>query len=101
MSDEQPIELAKAIDAVRDELVAASTRAAGKELTFSVGKVEVEFSVEAKTVDSADASVKFWVVGAGVKGERSSTTAHKVRIELEPQQRSLRVSGSSSEPPPR
>lgn len=99
MSDDQPIELAKAIDAIRDELVTASTRAAGKELTFSVGKVEVEFAVEAKTAGSADATVKFWVVGGGVKGERSSTTGHKVKIELVPQQGSLRVSGSSPQPP--
>ncbi|MFE4580974.1 trypco2 family protein [Streptomyces chartreusis] len=40
------IELADAVQAVRDELITAAARSSGQDVTFEVGDIELEFSVE-------------------------------------------------------
>ena len=40
------IELADAVAAVRDELVAAAARSLGAQVEFMVGPIELEFAVE-------------------------------------------------------
>ncbi|MEU4517960.1 trypco2 family protein [Amycolatopsis sp. NPDC024027] len=89
MDEDQWIELSDAIGVVREQLVAAQTvgrqTVAGQSLTFAVGKVSIEFAGEVKRVAGGSGGVKFWVVTADAKSERTSSAAHKVTVELVPQ----------------
>ena len=55
---------------------------AGRVLTFVVGRVSIEFSGEGKRVHGAGGGVKFWVVTADARAERSTGATHKVTVEL-------------------
>jgi hypothetical protein len=83
------IELSDAIGVVREQLVQAQLAGrrvvAGRVLTFAVGKVSLEFTGEVKKVAGGSGGVKFWVITAGAKAERSSGVGQKVTIELIPQ----------------
>ena len=83
------VELSDAIEVVREQLVTAQTAGrrgvAGRVLNFAVGKVSIEFSGEVKKVAGAGGGVKFWVVTADAKAERSTGAAHRVTVELIPQ----------------
>jgi hypothetical protein len=96
------VELAVAIEAVRGELMAAQRAGLGKQLTFMVGKVEVEFVGEMKTVTGGSGGVKFWVVSADGKAERSRAGTHRLKVELIPRGPdgvSYEVAGGVAEPP--
>jgi hypothetical protein len=88
-ADDGLVELSDAIGAVREQLVAAQLAGrrvvAGQVLTFAVDRVEIEFSGEVKKTEGGGGGVKFWVLTADAKAERSSGAAHKVTIELIPQ----------------
>jgi hypothetical protein len=83
------VELSDAIGIVREQLVTAQLAGqqtvAGRVLTFAVGKVTVEFCGEVRKTAGIGAELKFWVVTADAKAERSRGAAHKVSIELIPQ----------------
>jgi len=83
------VELSDAIAVVREQLITAQIMGrrvvAGPVLTFAVGKVSIEFSGEVKKVDGVGGGVKFWVVTADAKVERSTGAAHRVTVELIPQ----------------
>lgn len=89
MSEAGMVELAEAIDAVRAQLVAAQKlgldSAAGDALRFAVGKVSIQFSGEVSTTGGGSGGVKFWVVAAEAKAERTSGASHTVTVELIPQ----------------
>jgi hypothetical protein len=77
------IELADAVQAVRDELITAAARASGQQdVTFEVGDIELEFSVELRKEIKGGVKVKAWVVEAGVDGGGGSTRAHRVKVTL-------------------
>jgi hypothetical protein len=104
--DEGLVELSDAIGVVREQLVAAQAAGqrveAGQGLTFTVGKVSIEFSGEVKKATSGGGGLKFWVLTAEAKAERSSGATHKVSIELIPQTRegeSFIVADSVDAPP--
>jgi len=82
------VELSDAIGVVREQLVAAQLAGrrvvAGRVLTFGVGKVSVEFSGELRTVRGGGGGVKFWVLSADAKAERTTGAGHKVTVELIP-----------------
>ena len=86
--DDGLVELSDAIGVVREQLIAvqvAGRRAvAGQVLTFAVGKVSIEFSGEVKKTGGGSGGLKFWVVTAEAKAERSSAASQKVTIELIP-----------------
>ena len=83
------IELSEAIGVVREQLVAAQLAGrrvvAGRVLTFRVGKVVLEFTGELKKTVGGSGGVKFWVLSADAKAERSTGATHKVTVELIPQ----------------
>lgn len=101
------VELSDAIGVVREQLVAAQTdgrqTVVGQVLTFAVGKVSIEFAGEVKRVAGGSGGVKFWVVTADGKGERTSSASHKVTVELVPQTpqgESFVVADDVDAPPP-
>ncbi|CAM5618584.1 MULTISPECIES: trypco2 family protein [Streptomyces] len=76
------IELADAVQAVRDELITAAARSAGQDVTFEVGDIELEFGVELRKEVTGGVKVKAWVVEAGVEGGGGTTRAHRVAVTL-------------------
>lgn len=76
------IELADAVQAVRDELITAANRAAGQDIAFEVGDIELEFSVELRKEAKGGVKVKAWVVEAGVDGGGGTTRTHRVAVTL-------------------
>lgn len=102
MADDNLVELAAAIEAVREQLIAAQRAGVSRPLSFRVGEVEIEFTGEVKRVAGGGVGVKFWVVSADGKAERSSGSTHKVKIRLVPQGRdgtSFTVTGGVAQPP--
>ncbi|MEV6613065.1 trypco2 family protein [Streptomyces sp. NPDC051051] len=78
------IELADAVQAVRDQLLLAASRAAGQDVVFEMGDIQMEFTVELRSEDKAGAKVRAWVVDAGADVTRSTGRVHKVAFTLTP-----------------
>ncbi|MER6100169.1 trypco2 family protein [Streptomyces sp. NPDC001728] len=78
------IELADAIASVRDQLVAAATRATGQPVAFEVGDIEMEFTIELRKEVKAGGKVKAWVVEAGADASRTRGETHRVSFTLKP-----------------
>ncbi|MDF3142683.1 MULTISPECIES: trypco2 family protein [unclassified Streptomyces] len=76
------IELADAVQAVRDELITAAARSSGHDVAFEVGDIELEFSVELRKEVTGGVKVKAWVVEAGADGGGSATRTHRVAVTL-------------------
>ncbi|MFI6702632.1 trypco2 family protein [Streptomyces sp. NPDC050509] len=79
------IELADAIQSVRDQLLDAATRATGAPVAFEVGDIQMEFTLELRKEIKGGAKVKAWVVEAGADASRTSGHTHKVAFTLKPQ----------------
>ncbi|MFI1719746.1 trypco2 family protein [Streptomyces sp. NPDC020489] len=77
------IELADAVQAVRDELITAAARSTGHDLAFEVGDIELEFDVELRKETKGGTKVKAWVVEAGADGSAGTTRAHRVTVTLQ------------------
>ncbi|MEU8622460.1 trypco2 family protein [Streptomyces sp. NPDC048623] len=85
MTDTTPkIELADAIASVRDELLTAARRATGHPVSFEVGDIEMEFTVELRRELKGGGKVKAWVVEAGADTTRSRGETHRVSFTLKP-----------------
>jgi hypothetical protein len=81
---EVDVPLASAVEALRRELVASLDAGKGEAVRFALGPIELEFQVEVAREAGVEAGVKFWVVGLGGKGTRSSSATHTVRLSLSP-----------------
>ncbi|MEV0490511.1 trypco2 family protein [Streptomyces atratus] len=79
------IELADAVAAVRDELMAAAARGAGADLAFLVGPVELEFAVELRADAKAKAGFKAWVLSGEAEAAVARGRTHRVMVTLTPQ----------------
>ncbi|MFI9586493.1 trypco2 family protein [Streptomyces sp. NPDC052236] len=78
------IDLADAIQSVRDQLLDAATRATGQPMLFEVGDIQMEFTVELRKETKGGAKVKAWVVEAGADTSRATGRTHKVAFTLKP-----------------
>jgi Trypsin-co-occurring domain 2 len=89
VGDNGLVALSDAIGIVREQLVSAQLAGrrvvAGRVLTFAVGKVVIEFAGEVKKVVGGSGGLKFWIITADAKAERSTGATHRVSIELIPQ----------------
>ncbi|MCF3132281.1 trypco2 family protein [Streptomyces olivochromogenes] len=81
---QEGIELADAVQAVRDQLLIAASRASGQGVAFEVGDIQMEFTVELRAEEKAGAKVRAWVLDAGVDDTRSTARTHKVSFTLSP-----------------
>ncbi|KMS73503.1 hypothetical protein ACM01_18650 [Streptomyces viridochromogenes] len=82
MTDDNRIELADAVQAVRDELITAAARSSGHDVTFEVGDIELEFSVELRKETTGGVKVKAWVVEGGADRGGGTTRTHRVALTL-------------------
>ncbi|MEO3972254.1 trypco2 family protein [Streptomyces sp. CAU 1734] len=78
------IELADAIEAVRDQLIEAAGRATGRPVLFEVGDIEMEFTVELRRETSGGAKFKAWVLEGGADHTRAAGRTHRVAFTLSP-----------------
>ncbi|MGW2651906.1 trypco2 family protein [Streptomyces sp. NPDC001393] len=78
------IGLADAVAAVRDELLEAAARGAGREIAFAVGPVEMEFEVELRVDARAKAGFRVWAVTADTEAGVARHRTHKVSFTLTP-----------------
>ncbi|MEU8521058.1 trypco2 family protein [Streptomyces sp. NPDC048577] len=78
------IELADAIESVRDQLVEAAARATGRPVAFEVGDIQMEFSIELRREMKGGAKVKAWVAETGADASRSRGETHRVSFTLKP-----------------
>ncbi|MFE4538905.1 trypco2 family protein [Streptomyces scopuliridis] len=78
------IELADAIESVRDQLLDAATRATDRPLSFEVGDIQMEFTLELRKEIKGGAKVKAWVVEAGADATRTTGRTHRVAFTLTP-----------------
>ncbi|ROQ68067.1 hypothetical protein EDD93_2520 [Streptomyces sp. 840.1] len=78
------IELADAVESVRNQLIEAATRGTGRPLAFEVGDIQMEFTLELRKEVKGSARVKAWVVEAGADAGRATGHTHKVAFTLKP-----------------
>ncbi|MDT0469333.1 trypco2 family protein [Streptomyces gibsoniae] len=78
------IELADAVQAVRDELLTAAARGTGGELSFEVGDIHLEFTVELRRDVRVKSGVRAWVISADADAGRSEAHTHRVSFTLRP-----------------
>ncbi|MGW0712639.1 trypco2 family protein [Streptomyces sp. NPDC002643] len=76
------IELADAVQSIRDELLTAARRSAGQDVVFELGEIQMEFTVELRREIKAGTRVKAWVLDAGADGAYADTRTHKVSFTL-------------------
>ncbi len=78
------VELAQAVQAVRDGLVEAAGQAAGQPLLFELGDIQMDFTVEVRRDARAKGGVRAWVVDAGAEAGVSRGHTHRVSFTLRP-----------------
>lgn len=78
------LELAEAVEAIRNELLNAAARGAGNDVTFQVGPIQMEFTVELRRDVRARGGIKAYVLSGEVDAGRSRTRTHRVSFTLEP-----------------
>jgi hypothetical protein len=78
------IELADAVEAVREQLLEAAARGASKEIVFGVNSIELEFTVELRKDTKAKLGVKAWIFSADVEAGLAHAQTHKVKVVLSP-----------------
>lgn len=79
----EEIGIAEAVERLRTELVAAA-EGDKSGVTFEVGPVELEFSVEMRKEGKGKAGVKVWVVSADTEAGMSKASVHRVKLVLTP-----------------
>ncbi|MFH9299232.1 trypco2 family protein [Streptomyces sp. NPDC017520] len=78
------IELADAVASIRNQLIDAATRATDHPVSFAVGDIQMEFTLELRREARAGGKVKAWVVEAGADAARTTGRTHKVAFTLTP-----------------
>jgi hypothetical protein len=78
------LDLADAIGLLRDQVMEAQQRAEGHPLRFVMGEVTVELEVELGRSRGLGGGLRFGVVSADARGERSARSVHHVTVTLTP-----------------
>ncbi|MFE9405829.1 trypco2 family protein [Streptomyces sp. NPDC006530] len=82
--DADGIELADAIESVREQLIEAAARAAGEPLVFELGDIQMEFTFELRKERRGGLKARAWVVEAGADAGRVTGRTHRVSFTLKP-----------------
>lgn len=77
-------ELADAVEAVRQGLMAGAARGAESGIRFEVGEIRMEFVVQLQHSRTGRGGVRAWVVNAGADASRSTGRTHTVSFTLRP-----------------
>jgi len=85
--DEGWLDLADAIELLRDQLSVAQLRGEHSPLRFVLGEITVEFEVELVRSKNGGGALRFGVVEADARRERSTRSAQRVTLRLKPEHR--------------
>ncbi|AWT44228.1 MULTISPECIES: trypco2 family protein [Streptomyces] len=85
--DESFLDLADAIDVLRAQLSEAQRRGQDSPLRFVLGEITAEFEVELVRSRNGGGALRFGVVEANARGERSARSVQRVTLRLNPEQR--------------
>jgi predicted hotdog family 3-hydroxylacyl-ACP dehydratase len=78
------IDLTDAVQTIRDQLIAAAARGSGQPVSFEVGTVQLEFTVQLEADAQARGGFKAWVLsGEAAAGVKAGHT-QKVTLNLTP-----------------
>jgi hypothetical protein len=78
------MELADAVEAVRQGLMTGAERGAGAAVRFEVAEIRMEFAVQLTRTGEGHGGVKAWVVEAGADRSRTDGRTHTVSLTLHP-----------------
>lgn len=78
------LELVKAVQTIRDELLRAAASGSDSDVAFEVGPIQLEFSVELRRDVRARGGIRAFVVSAEADGGMSRARTHKVSLTLTP-----------------
>ncbi len=70
---------------LRQELQQAQEQAKNQDIAFEVQEIELEVLVTTESSGSGHASVKFFALEFGIKGDQKDVLAHKIKLKLKPQ----------------
>lgn len=82
--DEPMVGLAEAIRSLRVELSKAMQEGEGQGLRFRVQPVELEFELAVTNGKGGGGGVRFWMISAEGKLDRSTTATHRLKLSLAP-----------------
>ncbi|MFG2518592.1 trypco2 family protein [Streptomyces sp. NPDC048527] len=85
--DEDWLDLADAIEVLRSQLSEAQRRGQGSELQFVLGEITAEFEIELVRRRDGGGALRFGVVEANGRQERSTRSAQRVTLRLNPERR--------------
>ncbi|MFI5525693.1 trypco2 family protein [Streptomyces platensis] len=88
--DRNRIDLTEAVQAVRDDLRAATESFDGGDLQFDMGPIELEFTVELERDPRARSGVRTWVVTDAGAAKVSAPARHRLTLTLTPRQLAYR-----------
>ncbi|MFC9915474.1 trypco2 family protein [Streptomyces sp. NPDC127197] len=75
-------DLVRAVQAVRDDLVAAARAGQDEQLVFEVGDIHMEFAVEFREDSTMKGGIKAWVVSMDAGSTASAAQTHKISFTL-------------------
>lgn len=78
-----PLELAEVIQALRENLVEAQSRVDGQNIRFNVTNIDVELQTVVEKEASLGAEVKFWVLNVSANGKYKNAITHKIKLSLQ------------------
>lgn len=78
------VKLAKAIDALREELTQAIAEAPGRGVRFGLGPIELTVEAAITLTGGANAKINWWLIEAGTDISRESVTTQTLKLTLEP-----------------
>jgi len=90
--DEDWLDLADAIDMLRAQLSEAQRRGQGSPLQFVLGEITAEFEVELVRSKNGGGALKFGLVEADARRERSARSTQRLTLRLNPEHRGGNVS---------
>ncbi|MET8621764.1 trypco2 family protein [Streptomyces albidoflavus] len=78
------VELAAAVQGLRDQLIGSAHAADGQPVRFEVDEITLDFSVELRRDATAKAGFKAWVVSSDAQVGLAQNSVHKVSVKLKP-----------------
>ncbi|MGK5534047.1 trypco2 family protein [Streptomyces sp. URMC 129] len=80
----EELDLAHAVQGVRDELLRAAAQGAGSDVAFEVGPIEMEFSVELRKDARVRGGIRALVISAETEAGAGRARTHRVSVTLTP-----------------
>ncbi|MFI6933473.1 trypco2 family protein [Streptomyces sp. NPDC050287] len=85
--DDDWLDLADAIEVLRSQLSEAQRRGQDSSLRFVLGEITAEFEIELVRAKNGGGTLRFGVVEADARGERSRRSTQRVTLRLNPERR--------------